>query len=323
MTGSTTADARLERLLYVLPAAMRKEGAALSELAEALETTEQRIAEDLEELTSRVYYRPGGWPDDIRILLEPDRVRVVHATGFERPVRLSRDETLCLAMALRGGAAAARVRRAVDREALLARAEAHLGRTGAGSDATLGAPERDSDPDTIRETLMHAARERRPCALWYVKASAEDGSVRVVHPYAVVYAEGAWYSVAHCTFQEGVRVFRMDRVLAADVADGAFTVPDDFRVGDYVQDGRVFDGSGGEEVRVRYSARIARWIRERARRETLEVEDAASGGVLVSHTLADPNWAVGHVLQYAPEAEVVGPEGVRGLVRESVERVLR
>lgn len=323
MTGGATADARLERLLYVLPAAMREEGAALSELAEALETTEERIAEDLEELTSRVYYRPGGWPDDIRILLEPDRVRVLHATGFERPVRLSRDETLCLAMALRGGAAAARLRRAGDRDALLSRAEAHLGRTGAGSDATLGAPERDSDPDTIRETLMHAARERRPCALWYVKASAEDGSVRVVHPYAVVYAEGTWYAVAYCTLQEGVRVFRMDRVLAADVADGSFTVPDDFRVDDYVRDGRVFDGSGEEEVQVRYSDRIARWIREQAGSHEERLEDDGCGGVIVRHEVADPSWAVGQVLQYAPEAEVVGPEEVRTLVRETLERVLR
>lgn len=322
MTGGKTADARLERLLYILPAAMREEGAALAELAQALETTEQRIAEDLEELTARVYYRPGGWPDDIRILLEPDRVRVLHASGFERPVRLSRDETLCLAMALRGGAASARVGEAEERAALLARAEQYLGRAGAAADQALGAPERDPDPDTIRETLMHAARERRPCALWYVKAGAEDGSVRVVHPYAIACAEGAWYAVAWCTREEGVRVFRMDRVLAADVADGSFTVPDDFRVEDYVQDGRVYDGSEGEEVRVRYSARIARWFRERARHGTLDAEDDGCGGVVVRHTVADPSWVVGQVLLYAPEAEVVAPEGVRGLVREAVEGVV-
>ena len=321
MSGGRTADARLERLLYILPAAMRPEGATLGELAEALETTEKRIAEDLEELTSRIDYQPGGWPDDIRILWEPDRVRVVHATGFERPVRLSRDETLCLAMALRGGAASARMGRAEEREALLARAEAHLGRSTGASDATLGAPERDPDPDTIRETLMLAARERQPCALWYVKAGAEDGSVRVVHPYAIACAEGAWYAVAWCTREEGVRVFRMDRVLAADVADGTFDLPHDFRIDDYVQDGRVFDCSEGEEVRVRYSARIARWIRERARHGPHEVEDDGCGGVIVRHTVADPSWAVGHVLQYAPEAEVVEPEGVRALVWESVEGV--
>lgn len=169
---------------------------------------------------------------------------------------------------------------------------------------------------------MHAARERRPCALWYVKASAENGSVRVVHPYAIAYAEGAWYAVAWCTREEDVRVFRMDRVLAADVADGSFTVPDDFHVEDYVQDGRVYDGSEGEEVRVRYSARIARWIRERARHGTYEVEDNGCGGVIVRHVVADPSWAVGHVLLYAPEAEVVGPEVVRGLVRERVEGVV-
>ena len=84
--GSGTAD-RLERLLYVLPAASRKQGASLEELADALGTTGKRIMQDLEQVTARAYYHPGGWPDDVSILIEPDRVRVMHAAGFERPIR--------------------------------------------------------------------------------------------------------------------------------------------------------------------------------------------------------------------------------------------
>ncbi len=319
MSGGATADARLERLLYVLPAAMREGGAALADLARALDASERRILEDLEELTARSYYRPGGWPDDIQIFIEPDRVRVAHATGFERPVRLSRDETLCLALALRSAAASAHVPDHHAREDLLARAEAHLGRavgeSGGGAEA-LAAADGGADPEGIRETLMAAARNRRPCALWYVKSGARDGSVRVVHPYVIAAAEGAWYAVAHCTLEEGVRVFRLDRVLAADVAEGTFAVPDAFRVEDYLNGGRVFDGSEGEEVRVRYSRRIARWIRERARHEPHRMEESDGGAVMVRHTVADPSWAVSHALGYGAEAEVVEPETVRAMVRE-------
>ena len=267
MSRDTTADARLERLLYILPAAMRPDGASLRELAAALDATEQRILEDLEEVTSRVYYRPGGWPDDVLIQIEADRVRVQRASGFERPPQLSRDEVLCLALALRGTAAAAHLGEPRLRRELLERAEAHLGRTVGPVEAEppIRSPDLDPDPEGIRETLMTAARDRRPCAVWYAKAGASDGSVRVVHPYAIACGEGAWYAIAHCAVEEGIRVFRMDRILAADLADGSFDVPEDFDAGQYVSQGRVYNASDEREVRVRYSARIAPWIGERMR----------------------------------------------------------
>ena len=103
---------------------------------------------------------------------------------------------------------------------------------------------------------------------------------RPVHPYALVYGEGHWYLLAWCTVSEGVRIFRVDRIL---------------------------------EVRVRYSPRIARWIAEREAGEW-----DADGAFGVTHQAADPHWAVRHVLQYGPDAVVLEPEEVRRLVREVV-----
>jgi predicted DNA-binding transcriptional regulator YafY len=318
MSRDTTADARLERLLYVLPAAMRQEGAGLGELARALDTTEQRILEDLEEVTSRIYYRPGGWPDDVLIQIESGRVRVQRASGFERPPQLSREELLCLALALRGTAAAAYLDKPDLRRCLLERAEAHLGRTVDGADAepSIKAPDLDADPEGIREMLMTAARDRRPCAIWYAKAGAADGSVRVVHPYAIACGEGSWYAIAHCAVEDAVRVFRMDRILAADLADGTFDVPEDFDAAQYVDHGRVYHASEEREVQVRYSARIAPWIGERMRWEPERVSHSDNGDLVVRHRVADPHWVVGHVLLYGGEAEIVGPRELRGVVGE-------
>lgn len=328
MSNDKSADARLERLLHVLPTAMGADGADLGELARELDTTEDVILDDLDEVTSRVYYQPGGWPDDVQIFVEPDRIRVARAPGFERPAQLSSDETLCLALALRAGAAAAHMGDGDARRRLLRRVEAHLTvPTGEDTDddsgSPLGMPDRDPDPEGIRETLMVAARDRRPCALWYVKEGADEGSVRVIHPYVIAHAEGSWYAVAHCATEDGIRVFRTDRVLAADLADGSFQVPDDFDVDRFLDGGRVFHAPEGQAVRVRYSPRIARWIRERARWDEERLEESEDGSVVVRHRVADPGWAVAHTLLYAPEAEVLEPEEVRALVRETCASVLR
>ncbi len=319
MTDGRTADAQLERLLHVLPAASRAEGAQLADLAEALGTTEPRILEDLEEVTARVYYHPGGWPDDVSILVESERVRVVRTGGLDRPVRLSSKETLCLALALRGAVASAHLSDGDQREALLERAEQHLGQgTWSEEEAPGGlvAPERAPDPEGIRETLLSAARERRPCGIMYAKPGAPDADVRVIHPYVSVYGEGLWYTVAWCAVKEEVRVFRMDRILEAAEGDGRFEVPEDFQAEDYVDGGRVYHAGVETAARVRYSARIARWVREKAQLDTSSLEEEPDGSVVLDHRVADPQWVVGHALEYGPDAEIVEPEEARAMVRE-------
>lgn len=57
---------------------------------------------------------------------------------------------------------------------------------------------------------------------------------------------------------------------------------------------------------MRYGPAVARWIAEREGKPL-----AADGSLTVEHPLADPEWAVRHVLQYGPDAEVLAPESVR------------
>jgi predicted DNA-binding transcriptional regulator YafY len=322
MSDGTNADQRFERLLHVLPAAGRMEGAALADLANELGTSEKRILDDIEQVTARAYYHPGGWPDDVQIMIEPDRVRVTHAGGMTRPMQLTRMETLCLALALRGSIASTHLSEPAAREALMQRSEAHLGQGKWSEEEApfVAAPHRAPDAEGIRETLITATRERRPCAIHYVKRGATDGSVRVIHPYVMAYGEGAWYAVGHCITEDDIRVFRVDRVLAAAHTDGAFDVPDDFDASAYMQGGNVYYATDEREVRVRYSPRVSRWVRERAMWGVTEIEEeAADGSVVICHRVADPHWVVGHALQYGAEAEILGPEDVRALVLEVAE----
>ena len=313
-----TADARLERLLHVLPAACRSEGVALRELADALDTAEDTILEDLEEMTARVFYQPGGWPDDVQILIEADRVRVRHATGFSRPARLTWRETLCLALALRGTVASSHVGDEAARRGLLERAEQHLGRLDDAqtSEVQVAVPDHEPDSAEHRETLLRATRERTPCAILYVKPGEEDAEARVINPYAVVHAQGAWYVVAHCSVREGVRLFRVDRVLEAAPADATFDVPDDFSLDDWISDGRAYRADVDVDVRIRYSSRIARWIRERSALDDEAITEESDGSVVVLHRVADPRWAVEEVLRYGTEAELLEPAELRALVGE-------
>lgn len=315
MSPREPASARLERLLWILPAAAREGGVELSALAAELEIDKAGILDDLEEVTTRSYYHPPEWINDIEIYMEADRVSIWTTGQFRRPPRLDRSEALALALALRieGRRGDLAWRERV--EALRERLDRSLPVEPAG--AAAGRFEVDvDDPGGGRALalLRDAARERRACRIEYLKPSDEAPERRRLEPYVIVFAEGRWYAIGRAPEADAVRAFRLDRILNVELEDATFEIPEGFEPGEYLEEGAVYRADEEVEAVVRYSPRIARWIEERA-----EVEREDDGAVLVRHRVANPAWIVRHVLRYGAEAEIVAPAALREAVRERLQ----
>lgn len=84
-------------------------------------------------------------------------------------------------------------------------------------------------------SLGAAARLGRRVRLRYRSRDREE-TERLLDPYGVVYHAAIWYVVGYCHLREGLRVFRLDRVLAAEWCDDAatFAPPTEFDALDYV-----------------------------------------------------------------------------------------
>jgi len=67
-------------------------------------------------------------------------------------------------------------------------------------------------------------------------------------------------------------------------------------------------------AKVAFSARIARWLKERYPNG----QDAGDGRYVVTFPVADPAWFVREVLQYGAEAKVLEPKGLREAVRGAI-----
>ena len=113
-------------------------------------------------------------------------------------------------------------------------------------------------------------------------------------------------STADHFFDEGLRFFRLDRVKHVEVMEERYERPKDFSLEAVMRDGRAFQAVDPATLKVRYSPKVARWIAER---EGKTVD--ADGSLTLEHPLADTDWAVRHVLQYGPDAEVLEPAEVR------------
>lgn len=318
MSKRVTAPEQFERITYVLARAAREGGARLDELVELLQVSPDQLLRDLHEVTTRTDHHPAGSVDDFTISIDRHSVSVWTTGEFRRPTRLSAREALALGLGLRLLAAESAPARREELLALASRLDSALASTPADELMPhYGIAEGAGGADGILAHLRDAARERQRCRIEYLKPGAPTPEMRVISPYALVYAEGSWYTLAHCQEREAVRAFRLDRIITVHLVGDGFEVPPDFDPRHYLAEGRLYRSEDEIEVTIRYSPSIARWIRERER-----VTPESDGSIVLRHRVADPRWVVGHVLQYGREAEVLAPPEIRRLVGETLRRML-
>lgn len=305
-----TAAAQLRRLLHIIPRIADGEEHPISSIADvAGAASERQLIADLQSLVDR-FDVSGDFIEGVQVWIDGRSVTVV-SSHFLRPTRLTMSE-LC---ALELGLAVLRAERPPSEHAVLDRALERLRRIitslqeNAAQEglraATLGG---DGDRERLAE-IRRALEAHRKIRLRYRGSGATESSWRTVCPYGVLFATGSWYVVANCPDSGDVRFFRLDRVEATEPTDERYVVPDDFSLDALARDGRVLNGTPITTMRVRYSPRIAPWIAER---EGSEI--GADGALELEHPVHDTDWAVRHVLQYGPDAEVLSPPAMRELV---------
>jgi predicted DNA-binding transcriptional regulator YafY len=72
-----------------------------------------------------------------------------------------------------------------------------------------------------------AVQQSRRLTMRY-QGSKEEETRRVFDCYGVLYRNGRWYAAGYCHLRQDVRVFRLDRVLEAELDDERFTRPPNF-----------------------------------------------------------------------------------------------
>ncbi len=312
---SETASVQLNRIGTVVAELSRREAEGkapltLAEVANGHGTSAEQIQKDLRTLTEASDDPGTEWLQSLSIWQEGDCVSVSSRGPFRRPIRLTPDELMALQVGLATEAAGApELSRGL---ASLVTDQAAGGRGPArGVGPAAGAGEAE-----VADLAHRAADEHRLLSILYAGGHDRAGKPRIVEPHQVVMAEGRTYIVAWCRTSGGWRNFRADRVLDAILEQGTFEPRSEFEP--FVEGQAVFRAEPDDldEVTVRFSPEIARWLRERYP----DAKQREDGSVDVTFPVADAAWLVRHVLQYGPEAEVLAPAEYREAVWRAVGR---
>ncbi|MGB6182776.1 MAG: YafY family protein [Rhodococcus sp. (in: high G+C Gram-positive bacteria)] len=216
-------SSRLARLLNLVPYFIANPGISAAEAAAELGVTTKQLMEDLNQLW--MCGLPGYGPGDlIDLSFSEDSIEVTFSAGIDRPLRLTSTEATALLIALRS---LVEMPGMVDPSAAyraIAKIEAAAG-LAAADDDTGDTPDPPAENPTV-STVRGALARGRALHLTYYSASRDIVSARTVDPMRIVLVDEHSYLQAWCRSAEGVRLFRLDRIDAADELEEESSPPE-------------------------------------------------------------------------------------------------
>lgn len=323
--AAESATARLERLLEMVPWLLRRQGVEIEEAAATFGVTPASLERDLQLVF--LCGLPGRMPDDlIDAQWDHGHVYLRNADTIARPLRLGADEATALVAGLRALAGAPGLgeddrARAEELATRIAEAAGPLRPVVEGTVVHEASAPTDEE---LAARLRDAVRNRRLVRLEHVAHGRDEATSREVSPMRVVAVDGQTYLEAWCHSARDVRLFRLDRIAAAEVLDTDGTPPADAEPKD-LGAGAYTGGPDDTEVVLDLSAE-ADWVAEYYGGQDV-AEDGGLGPVpqgrrRVVVRAADPAWVTRLVWSTGGAVQVVAPETLLTAVTQGASRAV-
>lgn len=304
------ADARLGRLLAIVPWVAAHDGPSLEEVSRRFGVVEKDLVADL-----NLLFMCGVYPFTPDVLIDvhiaDGRVWISMADYFRRPLRLNAQEALALVSAGRALLAFPDAGPGGPLASALQKLDEALGL--AGTDA-LDMDLADVDSATLG-ALRAAADEQRKTRIDYYSYGRDQRSTRVVHPWRVFNQEGQWYLHAWCENVAAARHFRLDRIQRLETLDERFPSPARPAGADVTA---VFHPRPEDPVWTLDLDEPAHWIAEQYPNES--VEERPGGVLRVRLRAGQAAWLERLLLRAGPHARVA--KGDRSLAGAAAARIL-
>ena len=302
---------QVARLLQLVPFLHGRDGIRLDDAARALDVPPAQVLADLKVLL--MCGLPGGYPDDL-IDVDLDAlenedgdgvIRVTNADYLSRPLRLTPTEASALIVALRALRAGAdeTTSEVVDRT--VGKLEAAVEQGAVLPPVEVAGADPVRPPTRVRSAVEDGTRRGRQLRITYYVPARDEESERVVDPRGLVATGGVTYLDAWCHTAVASRLFRLDRISAAEVLQDPVQTP--------VEEPRdlsagLFQSSDdARTVTLRLTSQ-ARWVTEYYPVQAIQELDG--GELQIELLVADPRWLQRLLLRLAPHAGVVNPPEV-------------
>ncbi len=208
--------AQFARLLALVPWLAANSGVPISDAAAHFGISEEQLIADL---GSVITSGADDWTlFDIQYWEDGGEIDVIDALDLDAPLTLTPDEGLALVVALNALAAVPGGSRSEELSSVTAKLTAALGRHAPAPGAVAV---RVDLPAEVVAPVEEALATGRAVELTYLGAVRDEVTQRVVDPLGLVVVDGYGYVRGYCRSAGGLRMFRVDRILAICVSTEA------------------------------------------------------------------------------------------------------
>ncbi|QCQ91080.1 helix-turn-helix transcriptional regulator [Rhodococcus sp. SGAir0479] len=308
---------RLARLLNMVPYFMANPGVSKEEAARDLGVTVPNLMKDLDQLW--VCGLPGYGPGDlIDLSFDEDTVSVIFSAGIDRPLRLTSTEATVLLVALRSLAEMPGMVDPTAAQGAIAKIESAAGTVAREKNGDESGDDAAVPESPVAATVRSALQHDHALHLTYYSASRDTVSARVVDPIRSLLVDDHTYLQAWCRQAEGVRLFRFDRIDAAEELDEPSAPPARaLGAGEHLE--LFSDDPALPQAHLRVSADQG-WILDNYPMDP--VRTLPDGSVEVTMRYGSLEWMARLVLGFGSATTVLGPAELVDAVRDRARAAL-
>jgi proteasome accessory factor C len=313
----TKVSQRLNRILLMVPFIVAADGASVDELCLEFGITREELVCDLN--TLQMCGVPEYTPADLMdYWIEGDRVFMMLADYFKRPLNLTREEAVSLFLVKAGvfekdgplGTALDKVgrllseREKADIEELTERIDVEM----------------NSYSGRWKDILEEGLQKQQVLVIEYLSFSRDEMTEREVEPLSLVWSRGHWYLLAWCHRASDTRLFRLDRVKSVKLTGKpvAWEARESFNVPELV--GEYKPGRKAHQVRLRFAGKEGRRLIEEWPTATFADE---GGSVVVELRTLNLEWLSNYLLRFGDRVEIHAPKELKKMVRAKANELLK
>lgn len=154
----------------------------------------------------------------------------------------------------------------------------------------------------------------------YHTQSRNETTERLIDPYYIVPREFRFYLLGYCHQSEAIRTFRLSRFQQIETTDSQFE-KNEFNLRTYLRNTWSIERAD-ENIRfkVRFSANVARYVKEEELFVTPRLRDLPDGSLLFEVTLNHDREFLQWLYQYGPDVEILEPVSYREKMRDMLHK---
>ena len=190
--------------------------------------------------------------------------------------------------------------------------------------ATKSGPFKDySRLQALIQGVTDAAIDRASLDISYHTFSRGQMTERRLDPYRLFYFQGGLYVIGFDHLRSDIRIFALERIREWSVTEETFERAEDFDFDAHMQSALGIFRGDETDVRLRFRASAAPFVKEREWHGTQELETEDDGSVVLTMRVADTLELRRWVLSFGSEVDVVAPESLRDEIRNEAQSIPR